>query len=116
MNIVEINLNLVSIPLNNQPNNVRPCPRVNLFKHPYDPADITQTGNYNQSFVLENGDRCGLDIFHWHDNYSQIIVDDPNVKITTQIVGDKKDQIKKSINITESGKYNISVAIFQNSN
>lgn len=107
---VEINLNLVSIPNNTLSSGLRPCPRVNIYKHPIDPEDITQAGEYIKIFNLDPGERCGIDVFGWQNNDIQIIA--PNFKISNEIVGENKDQIKKSISITKGGKYTISIIIY----
>jgi hypothetical protein len=108
MKTVIINLNIISIPQNTQPINIRPCPRVNVFQHPINPADITQVGNYNYSIELEDNGRCGVDVFAWKNNKINI---NTNLSITSKPAGFKLDQIKKNINITEAGTYNISVSI-----
>lgn len=108
MKTVIINLNVISMPQNTQPTNIRPCPRVNVFEHPINPADITQVGNYNYSIELEDDGRCGVDVFGWKNNEINITTDLP---ITVKPAGFKLDQIQKSINITEAGTYNISVSI-----
>jgi hypothetical protein len=108
MKTVILNLNITSIPQNIQPTNIKPCPRVNVFQHPIDPADITQVGNYNYSIELEDDGRCGVDVFAWTKNKIDITTDLP---VIVKFAGGNLDQIKKSINITEAGTYNISVSI-----
>ena len=85
MNIVKIIVNVVSIPENSLPNNFRPCPRINIFKHPYDPLDITRTGVYNQTFILEKGERCGVDVFHWQNQKSEIMSQNTDSKILAEL-------------------------------
>jgi hypothetical protein len=109
MKTVNINLNVASITPNTQPENVIPCPRVNIFKHPIMPEHITQVGNYNSTFILEDGERCGVDFFAWKNNTLNIITDLP---VETKAAGENLDQIQKTINITEEGTYNITVNIF----
>jgi len=108
MKTVVINLNVISIPQNIQPQNVRPCPRINVFQHPINPSDITQVGNYNYSIELEDNGRCGIDAFGWANNQIEITTDLP---VNIKSAGENLDQIQKNINITEAGTYNISISI-----
>jgi hypothetical protein len=108
MKTVILNLNIISIPENTQPENIRPCPRVNVFQHPISPADITKVGSYNYSIELEDDGRCGIDTFGWANNKIDINTDLP---IIIKSAGENLDQIQKSVNITEAGTYNISISI-----
>jgi len=109
MKTVNINLNVIFIAENTQPSDTIPCPRVNAFKHPVIPEHITQTGNYNYSFILEDDGRCGVDVFGWLNNKIDIISDLP---IIIKPAGERSDQIQKTINITKAGIYNISISIY----
>lgn len=110
MKVVNINLEIASISVNRQPQNVIPCPRVNIFKHPIIPNNITKPGSYNFIFNLEDDGRCGIDVFGWLDNEINIISDLPLVPVQ-KFAGEKKDQIQKTINIKNAGTYNIMVTI-----
>ena len=107
MKTVIINLNITSIPLDPRSPEI-PCPRVNVFEHPILPDHITQAGNYNYTFNLEDGGRCGVDVFAWEWNTIDIITD---LSVDTKIAGSNLDQIQKHIDITEAGTYNISINI-----
>lgn len=96
------------MPQNSQPENVRPCPRVNVFQHPINPTDITQVGNYNYSIELEDNGRCGIDVFAWSNNQINI---NSNLPVEVKSAGEKSDQIQKTVNITEAGTYNISISV-----
>ena len=115
MKTIVINLNVISIPQNTQLQNIRPCPRVNVFQHPINPPDITQVGNYNYSLELEDNGRCGIDVFAWSNNEITITSDLPltasMMHTISETAGENLDQIQKSINITDAGTYNISVSI-----
>jgi hypothetical protein len=108
MKTIAINLSVISIPKNTQPQYLRACPRINVFQHPIDPTDITQVGNYNYLIELEDNGRCGIDIFGWKNDQIDITTDLP---VSIKSAGENLDQIQKSINITEAGTYNISVSI-----
>jgi len=108
MKTININLNVIFIAENTQPLDSIPCPRVNVFKHPVIPEHITQTGNYNYSFILEDDGRCGVDVFGWANNKIDI---NTHLPIMIKSAGENLDQIQKSVNITEAGTYHISVSI-----
>lgn len=108
MKTIIINLNITSMPQSTQPTNITPCPRVNVFQDPINPADITQVGNYNYSIELEDNGRCGVDVFAWKNNNINISTDLP---ILIRPAGRRLDQIRKTINIAKAGTYNISVSI-----
>lgn len=96
------------MPQNSQPENIRSCPRVNVFQHPINPTDITQVGNYNYSIELEDNGRCGIDVFAWSNNQINI---NSNLPVEVKSAGEKLDQIQKTVNITEAGTYNISISV-----
>ena len=112
MKTVIINLNITSVPRFRAME--IPCPRVNVFKDPIGNAEwlrdkwLTQAGNYNYSIQLEDGERCGIDVFAWEWNIIDITTD---LSVDTKIAGDNLDQIQKHIDITEAGTYNISIII-----
>jgi len=108
MKNVTINLNITNIKANTQPLNIIPCPRVNVFQHPIVPEHITQAGTYTYNFVLDDTGRCGVDVFSWRNDQVQISSDQPIVSVAA---GQNLDQIKRTINITQAGIYNVSVAI-----
>jgi hypothetical protein len=114
MKTININLNVIFIAENTQPLDSIPCPRVNVFKDPIGNAEwfrdkwLTQTGNYNYSIELENGEKCGIDAFGWANNKIDI---NTHLPIMIKSAGENLDQIQKSVNITEAGTYHISVSI-----
>ena len=109
MKTITINLNVTSIPVNTQPAGVRPCPRVNVFQHPIDPpTDITAAGTYTYTFNLDDNDYCGVDVFAWKNNSISLTSD---VKAISSLAGEARDQIRKTIIITNAGTYDIAVAI-----
>lgn len=108
MKDVVINLSVNSLSENEQSPGFRPCPRINVFEHPAEPTDILEIGNYTYSIKLEDNGRCGVDAFGWMNNEIDIVTDLP---VTTEFAGGNLDQIQKTVNITESGIYNISISV-----
>jgi len=110
MQTVNVSISINSIPENTQPTGIRPCPRVNCFKHPKNPIDITKKGDYYYSYEINKGERCGLDIFIWNQNDLQVI-SNPKLTIETKLAGENSDQLQKTINFLEAGDYSFIINI-----
>ena len=87
-----------------------PCPRVTVFKKDVSAEpNLTQTGVYTYTYEFNAGEVYGVDAFGWR---FQAIDISSNLLVTEKIIGDKRDQVQKTILITEAGNYDVSVSIF----
>ena len=87
-----------------------PCPRVTVFKKDVSAEpNLTQTGVYTYTYEFNAGEVYGIDAFGWR---FQTVDINSNLLVTEQIIGDGKDQVQKTILITEAGDYDVSVSIF----
>lgn len=87
----------------------RPCPRINVFEHPFVPeSDITSSGEYTFSFDLKSGRRVGVDVFTWRDKFVEVSVSNGS-PISEYDAGLRSDQRIKKVNFTEPGDYIVTV-------
>ena len=87
-----------------------PCPRVTVFKKDVSAEpNLTQAGVYTYTYEFNAGEVYGIDAFGWR---FQTVDINSNLLVTEQIIGDGKDQVQKTILITEAGDYDVSVSIF----
>ena len=86
------------------------CPRVAVFKKDVKAEPhLTQAGVYTYTYEFNAGEVYGIDAFGWR---FQAVDINSNLLVTEQIVGDQKDQIQKTLLITEAGNYDVSISIY----
>lgn len=87
-----------------------PCPRVVVFKKDVKAEPhLTQAGVYTYTYEFNAGEVYGIDAFGWR---FQAVDINSNLLVTEQIIGDQKDQIQKTLLITEAGNYDVSISIY----
>jgi len=87
-----------------------PCPRVTVFKKDVKAEpNLTQAGLYTYTYEFNAGEVYGVDAFGWR---FQAVDISSNLLVTEQIIGFERDQVQKTILITEAGNYDVSVSIF----